>query len=59
MVNTYSSKLYNILIEAGFSIEKIDRLWTIFSFLSDKKEPILWSASLGSLLKQAEIELGM
>jgi len=48
-----------MLIEADFSIEKIDRLWTIFSLTSDKKEPILWSASLGSLLKQAEIELGM
>jgi len=58
-MNTYSSKLYNILIEAGFSIEKVDRLWTIFSLTVDKKEPILWSASLGSLLKQAEIELGM
>ena len=58
-MNTYSSKLYNMLIEAGFSIEKIDRLWTVFSLTADKKEPILWSASLGSLLKQAEIELGM
>lgn len=58
-MNTYSSKLYNMLIEAGFSIEKVDRLWTIFSLAADKKESILWSASLGSLLKQAEIELGM
>lgn len=58
-MNTYSSKLYNMLIEAGFSIEKIDRLWTVFSLTADKKEPILWSASLGILLKQAEIELGM
>lgn len=58
-MNTYSSKLYNMLIEAGFSIEKIDRLWTIFSLTADKKEPILWSSSLGDLLGQAEIELGM
>ena len=58
-MNTYSSKLYNMLIEPGFSIEKIDRLLTIFSLTAGKKEPILWSASLGSLLKQAEIELGM
>jgi len=58
-MDTYSSKLYNMLIEAGFSIEKVDRLWTIFSLTADKKEPVLWSALLGSLLKQAEIELGM
>lgn len=58
-MNTYTASVLHTLTEAGFSVENIDNLWTLFSLTGDKKEPILWSASLGSLLKQAEIELGM
>jgi len=58
-MNTYTASVLHTLTEAGFLVEKIDSLWTLFSLTGDEKEPILWSASLGDLLGQAEIELGM
>lgn len=58
-MNTYTASVLHTLTEAGFLAEKIDNLWTLFSLTGDTKEAILYSASLGSLLKQAEIELGM
>lgn len=58
-MNTYTASIVHILTEAGFLVEKIDNLWTLFSLTGDEKEAIVYSTSLGSLVRQAEMELAL
>lgn len=58
-MNTYTASVLHTLTEAGFLAEKIDNLWTLFSLTGDEKEAIMYSTTIGSLIRQAEIELGV
>lgn len=58
-MNTYTASIVHTLTEAGFLVEKIDSLWTLFSLTGDGKEAIMYSTTLGSLISQAEMELGI
>lgn len=52
-MNTHYAKIKEILIEAGFSINKINDYWTL---TMETQEPIIESRRLGELLVQAEKE---
>ena len=58
-MNTYTASVLHTLTEAGFLVEKIDNLWTLFSLTGGERESILYSTSLGSLVRQAEMQLGL
>lgn len=58
-MNTYTASIVHVLTEAGFFVEKIDSLWTLFSLTGNEKEVIMYSTSLGSLVRQAEMEMAL
>lgn len=58
-MNTYTASIVHILTEAGFLVEKIDNLWTLFSLTGDEREGIMYSTTLGSLISQAEMEMAL
>jgi len=58
-MDTYTASIVHMLTEAGFLVEKVDNLWTLFSLTGDEREAIIYSTTLGSLISQAEMEIGI
>ncbi|QDP50263.1 MAG: hypothetical protein Tp178MES00d2C33159851_53 [Prokaryotic dsDNA virus sp.] len=60
MVNTFYSKIYNILIESGFVIAKRNDVWLLLDNENEESSNVMLSSRrLGDLLHTAEKEIGL
>ena len=58
-MNTFYSKIYDILIESGFVIAKRNDVWLLLDGENEESSNVLLSSRrLGDLLHKAEKEVG-
>ncbi len=59
-MNTFYSKIYNILIESGFVIAKRNDVWLLLDNENEESSNVMLSSRrLGDLLHTAEKEIGL
>ena len=59
-MNTFYSRVYNILIESGFVIAKCNDVWLLLDSEDEESSNVLISSRrLGDLLHTAEKEIGL